>query len=131
MSDRGVPDPGPQPIRFEEGDRWAERGNAAQVQPVVRFSEGPSSTSVTWVSIDGRHQRLRSRRSARCYYMLSGMLTFEIGSAPPVCVGAGDAIVVPHGCVYGFSGTATYLVINTPAFEPGDDEYADPACSHG
>jgi mannose-6-phosphate isomerase-like protein (cupin superfamily) len=117
--------PGAQHARFAVGERLEELENAARVQPIVRFSEGCSSTSVTWVSIDGRHRRLSSSRSARCYYVLSGELAFVLGSSPPVHVQAGDALVVPRGCAYGFEGSATYLVMNTPAFEPGDDDYAE------
>ena len=111
---------------FEEGDRHDEPENAAEVQPVVAFSEGSSSVSVTWVSIDGRHRRLSSKRSSRCYYVLSGSLTFVVGSEAPIPMGAGDALVIPRGLPYDFSGTASYLVINTPAFESADDVFVEP-----
>jgi hypothetical protein len=107
---------GVQVVRSGMGERLEEPANAAHVRPVVRFSEGSSSTSVSWVSIDGRHRPLSSRRSARCYYVLTGDLTFVLASGRPLSV-------IPRGCVYEFEGTATYLVMNTPAFEPGDDEY--------
>ena len=124
-SEQGPLPPGAQLVRFSSGEWLEEPSNAAQVHPIVRFSEGPSSTSVTWVSIDGRHRRLFSSRSARCYLVLSGELTFVLGSGPAVRVRAKDALVVPRGCVYGFEGRATYLVMNTPAFEHGDDGYED------
>jgi mannose-6-phosphate isomerase-like protein (cupin superfamily) len=114
---------GVQVVRSGMGERLEEPANAAHVRPVVRFSEGSSSTSVSWVSIDGRHRPLSSRRSARCYYVLTGDLTFVLASGRPLSVRANDALVIPRGCVYEFEGTATYLVMNTPAFEPGDDEY--------
>ena len=124
------PHPGMQLVREASAHRLEEPENTAQVQPIVRFSEGLSSASVTWVSIAGRHRRLSSSRSARCYYVLSGELSFVLESDPPVCVRVGDALVVPRGCAYSFEGRATYLVINTPAFEDGDDEYAEvPALS--
>jgi mannose-6-phosphate isomerase-like protein (cupin superfamily) len=117
--------PGAQLARAGAGDLLEEPTNAAQVRPIVRFSEGSSSTSVTWVAIDGRHRQLSSRRSTRCYYVLSGELTFLLTPGPPLVLRTGDALVVPRGTEYRFEGTATYLVMNTPAFEPGDDEYAD------
>lgn len=110
---------------FGEGRRHAEPENAAEVQPVIAFSEGSSSASVTWVSIDGRHRRLSSSRSARCYYVLSGNLTFVVGSEAPIPMSTGDALVIPRGLSYDFSGTATYLVINTPAFESADDVFVE------
>ena len=116
---------GAQLVHGASGERLEEPENAAQVQPIVRFSEGRSSTSVTFVSVDGRHRRLSSGRSARCYYVLSGELEFALGSTPSVMVRAGDALVVPRGCVYGFEGRGTYLVMNTPAFEAGDDDYEE------
>lgn len=112
-------------VRREDRERLEEPDNAAQVEPVVRFAEGSSSTSVTWVSIDGRHRQLSSNRSARCYYVLSGELTFVLEPEPPLRLAAGDALVIPRGCAYRFEGTATYLVMNTPAFEVGDDEYTE------
>lgn len=118
---------GAQVVRSGAGDRMEEPSNAAHVQPIVRFSEGSSSTSVTWVSIHGRHRQLSSRRSARCYYVLTGDLTFVLAARQPLSLHAGDALVIPRGCVYEFEGSATYLVVNTPAFEPGDDEYAQGA----
>jgi mannose-6-phosphate isomerase-like protein (cupin superfamily) len=100
-----------------------EPDNAALVRPLVRAAEGASSLSVTWVSIDGRHQELSSRRSARLYYLLSGDLTFVLDGRGPTALAAGDLLVIPKGCPYYLEGTATYLVLNTPAFEAGDDVY--------
>ena len=116
---------GSQVLRSGAGERLEEPSNAAHVRPIVRFSEASSSTSVTWVSIDGRHRPLSSRRSARCYYVLSGELTFVLDSRRPIRLQASDALVIPRGCVYELEGSATYLVMNTPAFEPGDDEYVE------
>jgi uncharacterized cupin superfamily protein len=107
------------------GDWSDEPGNNARVERIVRFAQGPSSTSVTWVSIHGRHRRLASLRSARCYYLLSGELVFTFDSGQECNTRAGDTLVIPRNCVYGLEGTATYLVMNTPAFEAGDDRYVD------
>jgi mannose-6-phosphate isomerase-like protein (cupin superfamily) len=100
-----------------------EPANAAIVRPLARAAEGASSVSVTWVSIDGRHQELASLRSARVYYVLSGALSFVLGGQGPMGVAVGELLVIPKGCPYYLEGTATYLVLNTPAFEAGDDLY--------
>jgi hypothetical protein len=36
---------------------------------------------------------------------------------------AGDILTLKQGCSYSLKGNAKYLVINTPAFEDGDDTY--------
>ena len=102
-----------------------EPDNSARVHPLVRVEEGASSTSVTWVSLDGRHRELATHRSARLYYVLQGEISFVLRGGRPVRIGADELLVIPRGCPYWFEGSATYLVLNTPAFEEGDDEYSD------
>jgi mannose-6-phosphate isomerase-like protein (cupin superfamily) len=99
-----------------------EPDNCAVVRPIVQAEEAGSSMSLTWVSINGRHRELASRRSARTYYVLSGSLAFSLTGATEA-LGPGDVLVIPRGCRYYLEGTGTYLVINTPAFREGDDEY--------
>jgi mannose-6-phosphate isomerase-like protein (cupin superfamily) len=120
--------------RFPPGAFWAsvdsgavvdEPSNAAVVRPLARVAEGTSSVSVTWVSIDGRHRELTSSRSARLYYVLSGALSFALDGRGPVAVAEGELLAIPKGCPYYLEGCGTYLVLNTPAFEDGDDVYAD------
>jgi mannose-6-phosphate isomerase-like protein (cupin superfamily) len=100
-----------------------ETSNSAHVYPLARMYEGASSASVTRVDIDGRHQRLSSQRSTRLYFVMSGDLIFRLQDMNPVKVAAGDALEVPRNCAYDLEGTATYIVVNTPAFEEGDDIY--------
>jgi hypothetical protein len=40
-----------------------------------------------------------------------------------VTVAAGEVATIPRGVAYALQGTATYLVVNAPAFVDGDDEY--------
>jgi mannose-6-phosphate isomerase-like protein (cupin superfamily) len=111
----------------EKAEVFDEPSNAAIVRPLARAYEGPSSMSVTWVSLDGRHQRLASRRSARRYYVLSGELSFVVGGGEPEVLRGGEVLVIPKDVPYHLEGTGTYLVLNTPAFETGDDEYVEAA----
>ena len=120
--------------RFPAGAFWAsvdsaatidEPSNAAVVRPLARAAAGSSSVSVTWVSVDGRHRELSSSRSARLYYVLSGSLSFGLDGRGPIAVAEGELLVVPKGCPYYLEGCGTYLVLNTPAFEDGDDVYTD------
>ncbi|HXW81996.1 MAG TPA: cupin domain-containing protein, partial [Acidimicrobiales bacterium] len=115
----------------DQSQVFEEPENSAVVRPLARASEGPSSVSVTWVSLDGRHRQLASRRSARLYYVLSGELTFAVADEEPEVLDAGGLLVIPKGVPYHLEGTGTYLVLNTPAFEAGDDEYSDGADGSG
>jgi hypothetical protein len=110
-------------VRASSGESIDEPDNAAAVWPLGRFVEDLSSVSVTRVAIDGRHRTLASKRSVRLYFVLSGELTFFLGDRGPTAVASGDLLSIPRGCSYSLEGRAEYLVINTPAFEAGDDEY--------
>jgi hypothetical protein len=110
-------------IRRDEIAPIVESSNYARVYPLARVAEGSSSASATWVEIDGRHRRLSSTRSTRLYVVVTGDLTFHLEQEGPLRLTAGDALEIPRHCAYDLEGTATYLVINTPAFEEGDDVY--------
>ena len=110
-------------IRHDSIASIEETSNSAYVFPVARIFEGTSSASITRVDIDGRHQRLASKRSTRLYYVVEGDLIFRLGDTKPVKLLAGDALEIPRNCMYDLEGTATYIVVNTPAFEEGDDIY--------
>ena len=102
-----------------------EPSNDAVVFPLARVFEGTSSMSITRVVIEGRHRQLSTLRSKRTYFVLRGALTFTLDGGEATIVSTMELLVIPRGCVYGLSGRATYLVINTPAFESGDDVYAE------
>jgi mannose-6-phosphate isomerase-like protein (cupin superfamily) len=120
---QGATGPGPYKASLAGAKLIEEPDNCAVVRPVLTAEEVGSSMSLTWVSICGRHRELASRRSARAYYVLSGELTFFISGAAPEVLRRGEALVVPRGRRYYLEGRGTYLVINTPAFQPGDDDY--------
>ena len=100
-----------------------EPSNAVWLQSLVTTAEHGPDISVTWVHIAGHHRRLRTQRSTRVYVLLSGVLQIQLADAPPAPVPEGGVAVVPRGTPYELDGTATYLVINAPAFVDGDDEY--------
>jgi mannose-6-phosphate isomerase-like protein (cupin superfamily) len=99
--------------------------NELLLRALVGGADTRGDISVTWVQLSGRHRRLRTARSTRVYLVLAGAVTMQLGSDPPQLLEAGQLIVVPAGTPYELSGVGTYLVINAPAFEPGDDEYLD------
>ncbi len=117
-------DPAPRRIVGLDPSRIVdEPDNDLRLQTLVGSPEHGSDVSVTWVQIAGRHRRLRTRRSTRVYVLLAGVLEIQIGDEPTAAIPIGGAAVVPRGTPYALEGTATYLVINAPAFADGDDEY--------
>lgn len=73
------------------------------------------------------HRRLRSHRTTRTYLVLTGTFTFTVEDQAVRTVPTGDVLVLPPGTAYGLAGRGSYLVLNTPAFAHGDDEYLDGA----
>ena len=79
--------------------------------------------SVTWVRLDGRHQRIVNPACDRAYYVIEGSARFRVGDGASVeDVTTGDFVYIPHGTPYEFEGRMTYVVVNGPAFTPGSDE---------
>lgn len=105
----------------------AEASNHLVFQSLVSAAVHGPDISVTRVHIDGRHRRLRTDRSTRVYTVLDGALRMTVSGEAPESVGAGELVVVPRGTPYELAGTATYLVINAPAFMDGDDVYLEDA----
>lgn len=97
--------------------------NAVWLQSLVSAAEHGPDISVTWVHIAGHHRRLRTNRSTRVYVLVSGVLHIQLGDARPAQIPQGGVAVVPRDTPYELDGTATYLVINAPAFVDGDDHY--------
>jgi quercetin dioxygenase-like cupin family protein len=110
-------------VKLHEALIRDEPANGLRLQELVTAAEHGTDVSVTWVHIAGRHHRLKSARSSRIYVLLSGVLTAQVGDKPAERMCAGDVALVPRDTPYELAGTATYLVINAPAFVPGDDEY--------
>ena len=104
-----------------------EPANGLSMRPLVDARTADAGLSLTEVSLEGVHRRLRSRRTTRTYYVLEGGFAFEVEQEPARHVLAGEVLVLPRGTAYGFTGRGRYLVLNTPAFEDGDDEYLDSA----
>jgi mannose-6-phosphate isomerase-like protein (cupin superfamily) len=81
--------------------------------------------SVTWIRIWGDHRRMRTDEADRAYYVIEGDGAFQVGDEPEAAVGPGDAVLIPKGVAYSFSGHMTYLVMNGPAFRDGSDVVVD------
>ena len=81
--------------------------------------------SVTWARIHGHHTRMVTHASDRVYYIISGRATFELDGQTPADVSAGDLVFIRRGTPYVFDGEMDYLVLNGPAFAPGDDNHLE------
>ena len=113
-------------VRVARPDRSAliaEPDNHLTMSPLLNGADCDGDLSATWVTIDGRHRRLRTHRSTRLYVVLAGSLQIECDGEPDATLTVGDVAAVPPGAAYALHGTATYVVINGPAFRTGDDEY--------
>jgi hypothetical protein len=99
--------------------------NELLLRALVGAADSGGDVSVSWVQLSGRHRRLRTTRSTRVYLVLTGAVTMRLGTDAPQLLEAGQLMVVSASTPYELSGVGTYLVINAPAFQPGDDEYLD------
>jgi mannose-6-phosphate isomerase-like protein (cupin superfamily) len=110
-------------VRGNKKEPIAEEQNHLVLRTLACVEEHGRDVSVTWVRIDGRHLRLRNLRTSRLYYILEGMIVFEVNLDQPVALSPGDLLVLSPGDEYALEGAGSYLVINGPAFEVGDDGY--------
>jgi mannose-6-phosphate isomerase-like protein (cupin superfamily) len=114
-------------VRLSDVQAVSQPDNELLLRALVGAVDTRSDISVTWVQLSGRHRRLRTERSTRVYLMLTGAVTMQRGGDTPQLLEAGQLLVIPAGTPYELSGVGTYVVINAPAFQPGDDQYLDVA----
>jgi mannose-6-phosphate isomerase-like protein (cupin superfamily) len=112
-------------VRIADVPALSQPDNELLLRALVEGQDTRGDLSVTWVQLSGRHRRLRTTRSTRVYLVLTGAVTMRLGGDAPQLLEAGQLLVVSAGTPYELSGIGTYLVINAPAFRPGDDEYVD------
>lgn len=112
-------------VRIADVAAMSQPDNELLLRALVSAADTGGDVSVTWVQLSGRHRRLRTARSTRVYLVLTGAVTMCVGRDAPQLLEAGQLLVVSAGIPYELSGIGTYLVINAPAFQPGDDEYLD------
>jgi mannose-6-phosphate isomerase-like protein (cupin superfamily) len=112
-------------VRVADVPALSQPDNELVLRALVGGQDTRGDLSVSWVQLSGRHRRLRTTRSTRVYLVLTGAVTMRLGEDAPQLLAAGQLLVVSAGMPYELSGIGTYLVINAPAFRPGDDEYVD------
>lgn len=112
-------------IRLADQPDATEGLNPLVMRQLLDAERHGPDLSMTWVQLWGRHVRLRTDASARIYVIVAGTASFQLGDEPADDVVAGDVVLIPRGVPYEFSGYCTYLVMNTPAFQAGDDIVLD------
>jgi mannose-6-phosphate isomerase-like protein (cupin superfamily) len=100
-----------------------EENNHLTLRKLVNTVDDGPDLSVTWVKIDGEHGALSTKASTRVYYILQGEFVFRIDDQEDLRATEGDAITICRECIYSFIGKGSYLVINGPGFQEGDDKY--------
>jgi mannose-6-phosphate isomerase-like protein (cupin superfamily) len=110
--------------RFETTRLVSEPANDLELRSLLSVADDGPDLSITWVRIDGHHQRLRTDASTRIYVVTSGHGTITVGPAA-FEVEAGDVVLIPPSSPYHLDGDMTYLVLNQPGFRDGDDLYLD------
>jgi mannose-6-phosphate isomerase-like protein (cupin superfamily) len=111
--------------RFRDLALIDEPANDLQLKPLLAIDESAADLSLTWVHIDGHHQRLRTDASTRIYVVITGRGTITVG-VEEFTVETGDVVVIPPSNPYHLVGDMTYLVLNQPGFRDGDDLYLAP-----
>jgi len=105
---------------------WSEEpDNHLRYKPLVTAKEHGADISATFIEIDGEHHELKTDSSSRLYVLLAGTYTFTINDEESFKAIEGDLVYIKRGDRYRFTGKGRYLVINAPAFQPGDDIYSD------
>lgn len=112
-------------IRTKDVELETEAANPLTFRRMVRRDRHGPLLSLTWIRLEGRHERIVCHESDRVYYILEGTATFEIGDRPAEAADTGDVVFLPRGTPYAFEGSVTYLVMNGPAFRPGSDLLVD------
>jgi len=103
--------------------REEARPQNALVLKRILTADDSANLSVTWVRLDGRHQRIVNPVCDRAYFVIAGAARFQVGDGASVeDVTTGDFVYIPHGTPYEFEGRMTYVVVNGPAFSLGSDE---------
>ncbi|MBN9608384.1 MAG: hypothetical protein J0I11_03595 [Actinobacteria bacterium] len=109
--------------RFQGIPETLEPDNNLTLKTLLTAHDSGGALSITWVSLHGPHRRLRHHRCFRSYVVLTGSMELRVDGFENVTLESGDSATVPTGRVYDLSGTCEYLVINSPGYAEGDDEY--------
>lgn len=92
---------------------------------ILPLFDGTSfSFDVAKAVLSGTHPPVVNRVSDRVYYFLEGGATVTI-DGKKYTAGSGDLAVIKAGTVHAVEGTAKYLVITAPPFDPANERVVD------
>jgi hypothetical protein len=97
---------------------------------VRRLVSGDDSKhlSISSMTINGEHPRMRMAESDVVYYAISGEGWFELGDAPRASWSGGEFVLVPSDTEYAYGGdNLVYLNIQGPAFNMANVTRVDKA----
>jgi mannose-6-phosphate isomerase-like protein (cupin superfamily) len=75
---------------------------------------------VAKASLDGVHPPVVNRISDRAYFFLEGSAMVRVGDQE-FDAGRGDLVVVRAGEVHALEGSAEYLIVTAPPFDPENE----------
>lgn len=92
---------------------------------IIRLFDGKDfGFSVVIGELAGDHPKVINHESDRAYFVLEGSVdVFVDGTIYHAA--KHDLVTVPREAIHGLSGTAKYLIINSPSFNPSTEEPVD------
>ena len=80
-------------------------------------SQTNKSFSLIRASVKGSHGPSKSLKSHRAYYILKGKAKIKVGKHN-YAVTAGDSVFIPKNAIHSIQGDVSFLIVNSPAFDP-------------
>lgn len=71
--------------------------------------------------LSGKHSKTLNEKSDRAYFIIKGNGIVEVGTEKG-SISEGDAVYIPHNTPHSIKGELTYVVINSPAFNPQNEK---------
>ena len=106
-------------MKISESDATARQVDAA-LKIIPLFDGRDFAFDIAKAVLSGTHPPVVNRVSDRIYYFLSGSAKVRVGAETYDAV-AGDVVVIHAGQVHALNGTASYLVVTSPPFDPANE----------
>lgn len=88
---------------------------------ILDYGVSTDEMSVVRAELHGSHVGQRNRRSTTTYIVTEGRMNITVDSEA-LEANAGDIVVAPVGSRRELQGKATLVIINTPKFDPADEQ---------
>ena len=98
-----------------------EAGIKERKPMIIRsYNFGTNKYSCALIEINGNHGKIKSLKSDRIYFILTGKGIFWVDGKEHA-VSEGDLVFVPKKTPYNIIGKMKYFLVNSPAFDPKED----------